>query len=119
VQVKKYFSEYITYILQSLQNNETDFSSLKKEMLVKIQFMQHERLIHFMVTMLFALLLFITMGIFMMSQMYAFLIVSALMLALIIPYVAHYFFLENGVQQLYRLYDDVCEKAKMQESAAL
>ncbi len=36
---------------------------------------------------------------------------AVLMLILLVPYIAHYYFLENGVQKLYGIYDKICEKA--------
>ncbi len=59
--MKKYFSEYIAAMLLALEDKNSDFEKLKREMLVKIQFMQHERLIHFMVFILLALLMFMSL----------------------------------------------------------
>ncbi|MGN0674332.1 MAG: hypothetical protein ACI4KG_01145 [Oscillospiraceae bacterium] len=108
--MKKYFSEYIAYIISALENDSTDLSALKSEMLVKIGFMQHERLIHLLVTILFAILMFMSLIAFFVSENLGMLAAAALMLALLIPYIAHYYFLENGVQKLYALYDKVCAK---------
>ncbi|MCM1024441.1 MAG: hypothetical protein NC395_10340 [Prevotella sp.] len=113
--MKKYFSEYIAFIAAALETDGTDFKSLKSEMLVKIGFMQHERLIHFLVTILFALLMFMSLIAFFASENLGMLAAAVLMLALLIPYIAHYYFLENGVQKLYSLYDKVCEKAARDE----
>ncbi len=110
--MKKYFSEYIALITAALDNSDTDFAVLKAEMLVKIGFMQHERLVHLLVTILFALLMFMSLIAFFVSENVGMLAAAVLMLALLIPYVAHYYFLENGVQKLYFLYDKVKEKAE-------
>lgn len=109
--MKKYFSEYIAAMLRALEDENSDFEKLKREMLVKIQFMQHERLIHFMVTILFALLMFMSLIGFFVSGNLGMLAAAVLMLILLVPYIAHYYFLENGVQKLYGIYDRVCEKA--------
>lgn len=108
--MKKYFSTYIQYVLDMLENESTDYKKLEQELMVKISFMQHERLIHLLVTILFAILLFLSLIIFFISDIAAMLLVTLLMLALLIPYIAHYFFLENGVQQLYGIYDTVRSK---------
>lgn len=110
--MKKYFSEYIAAMLRALEDENSDFEKLKREMLVKIQFMQHERLIHFMVTILFALLMFMSLIGFFVSGNLGMLAAAVLMLILLVPYIAHYYFLENGVQKLYSIYDKVCEKAE-------
>lgn len=109
--MKKYFSEYIAAMLLALEDDNSDFEKLKRELLVKIQFMQHERLIHFLVTVLFALLMFISLTAFLVSENLGMLAAAALMLILLVPYIAHYYFLENGVQKLYVIYDRICEKA--------
>lgn len=110
ITVKKYFSEYTAAVIAALEDGETDFSVLKRELLVKIGFMQHERLIHFLVTILFALLMFLSLICFFLSESLGMLAAAGLMLVLLVPYIAHYYFLENGVQRLYALYDKVCEK---------
>lgn len=108
--MKKYFSGYIAFIAAALENEDTDFAALRAEMLVKISFMQHERLIHLLVTILFAILMFMSLFAFFVSENIGMLAAAVLMLALLVPYIAHYYFLENGVQKLYSLYDEVCGK---------
>ncbi len=108
--MKKYFSEYIASVIAALENESTDLHALKDEMITKIAFMQHERLIHLLVTILFALLMFLCLIGFFVSENIGILAAAVLMLALLVPYIAHYYFLENGVQKLYSLYDRVCEK---------
>lgn len=115
--MKKYFSEYIAYVIAALENSSTDFEKLSSEMLVKIGFMQHERLIHFLVTILFALLMFMSLIAFFVSENVGMLAAAALMLALLVPYIAHYYFLENGVQKLYALYDKAREKCENEYTA--
>ena len=108
----KYFGDYIKAMLAALENEESDFLELKKEILVKIQFMQHERLIHFLVTMMFAILLIMCFAAFLLSENMGMLAAAGLMLVLLVPYIGHYYFLENGVQKLYYIYDKICEKIK-------
>ena len=80
------------------------------DLLIKIKFFQHERLIHLIVT-LFCILLFI---IFIVLMFYTklFFIPTVIAMVLIIFYIVHYFFLENSVQYLYKLYDDMYAKIK-------
>ena len=76
-----------------------------------IGFFQHERLVHELVMILFALL---TVGGILFLIVRAELAVFALdvlFFALLVPYVKHYFGLENGVQRLYELYEKL-EKQK-------
>ena len=75
------------------------------DMLIQIGFFQHERLIHLIVTVTFALLTIIAiLGTLLVPQPALFILVL-LLLVLLVPYVRHYYILENGVQKLYRYYD--------------
>ncbi len=76
-----------------------------------IGFFQHERLVHELVMILFALL---TVGgiLFLLVQPdIAVVALDVLFFALLVPYVKHYYGLENGVQRLYELYEKL-EKLK-------
>ncbi len=87
-----------------------DSEALRRELLVEIGFWQHERLIHLLVTILFALL---TMSVFILILFYhtwGVLLLLAAMLCLLVPYIRHYFILENGVQTLYVLYEQLLKK---------
>ena len=72
---------------------------------VQIGFFQHERLIHLIVTVLFALATVITIPACLTTQELALLILEGLFIVLLVPYIIHYFHLENGVQQLYLYYN--------------
>ncbi len=87
-----------------------DYDALIARHLEQIAFFQHERLIHLLVTILFALLTFAAffVNIFMFS--YGLLGLMVLLLALLIPYIRHYYLLENGVQKMYKQYDILVER---------
>ena len=96
-----------------------DFSSeelsvLRKQALTQIGFFQHERFIHLIVTMTFALMTVMTlMGICITGYM-PLAALMVLLLILLVPYIRHYFILENGTQMLYR-YFDLLEKDRTPE----
>ncbi len=77
----------------------------RQEMLVQIGFFQHERLIHLIVTVTFAVLAFLTLIGCVLSFQIPLLLLELLLLVLLIPYIRHYYILENGVQKLYTYYD--------------
>lgn len=89
-----------------------DLNELKSDMIIKISFIQHERFMHLIVLVLFSLLLFISLIAFFISGNFGMLSASILMLILLIPYIIHYYFLENSVHKLYYLYDEVIIKKK-------
>ena len=76
-----------------------------------LSYLMHERLIHLIVTVLFALSMILVFGIFILSGDLYILLLLALILSLLVPYIVHYFHLENGVQTLYTLIDEL-EKRK-------
>lgn len=69
-----------------------------------ILFFQHERLVHLIVTFFtgIAAILFL-MGMLYFSDIFLVLL-FIITLCLFIPYIFHYYYLENGVQKLYDLY---------------
>ena len=73
----------------------------------KIAFMQHERLVHFLVTMLFAIVLSIFICTFLFSENPALLVLVVIIMVLLGFYIKHYYFLENTVQKMYVIYDDI------------
>ena len=77
----------------------------KADLLVNISFFQHERLIHLIVTALFALMTVLGLLLFLQQPSFLTLGLEGLFLALLIPYIVHYYYLENGVQKLYTFYD--------------
>jgi ABC-type polysaccharide/polyol phosphate export permease len=76
----------------------------------KIQWMQHERLAH-LITMLFACLFFLlAFGFTIMTLSLPSMILTAVLMALSVAYIIHYYRLENGVQRWYNLADQIKRK---------
>ena len=89
-----------------------DWQSVIDEHLVQIGFFQHERLIHLIVTVLFALMAVGTVLAEIISGYTPLFILFFPMLVLLIPYIKHYYLLENEVQRMYEQYDKMLEKKK-------
>ena len=107
----KYLKDYITNIEELLKDKkEIESKKLKEEMLIKISFFQHERLIHLLVTLFFGIILILFLILLQFEQAVLFAIIPVLILLCF--YVVHYYKLENGVQYLYNLYDKVDEVGK-------
>ena len=106
--MRKYIEEYTEEVLTKLKGKVTneDLEELK----LKITYFQLERLIHLLVTIAFAIFTVIFLCLGMIS--YVFLIPFASFIIFLIFYILHYFFLENHVQYLYRLYDQMKAKLK-------
>ena len=76
-----------------------------------IGFFQHERLAHELVMILFALLTVGGILFLMVVPDVAVIVLDVLFFVLLVPYVKHYYGLENGVQRLYEAYEKL-EKLK-------
>lgn len=102
----KQIREYLVYIRNFFDSNHTDdeYIEERKQLLKRIELYQHERLIHLLVTLAFAIFFMLSLFMYLTVQGIGLLILSALFLVLLIPYIKHYYFLENSVQELYRYY---------------
>jgi hypothetical protein len=103
----KKMKSYLLYMKEQTSGNLSpeEKQALKAELLIRIGFFQHERLIHLIVTVTFALLAFLALVFNFLYENPASYLLLALLLVLLIPYIRHYYILENGVQKLYQYYD--------------
>lgn len=103
--MKKYLTEYRRFFVAAIADENTDFQALMQYHLQQIAFFQHERLIHLIVTLMFAIITIISIVTSFVTAYPAFIILTVLLLCLLVPYIAHYFFLENQVQYMYDDYN--------------
>lgn len=109
--MKKRILAYRNYIDRLLsQNQDADWNVIMEEHLQQIAFFQHERLIHLIVTVLFALMELGTMGLFVVTSNIGTGVMAIVVLILLIPYINHYYLLENEVQKMYVQYDKLLHK---------
>jgi len=100
----KYLKEYIREIEKVLESEKkNEWGKVLENHWVQIGIFQHERLIHLLVTLTFGLGFLMMMGVTVLTLNYILILVDLLLLTLLIPYIFHYFKLENGVQKLYKL----------------
>ena len=86
-----------------------------EEHLVQVGFFQHERLIHLIVTVTFALLEMLAIVLSVISDSLFTLVLPVVILILLVPYIRHYYILENEVQKMYVQYDRM---RRLQQTAA-
>ena len=91
--------------LDILQLSPGKKETLQQELLTQIQFFQHERLVHLIVTVTFAILEMLAVLIALLFPGIASLLLVFIVLVLLIPYIRHYYILENEVQKMYGQYD--------------
>ena len=106
--MKNYLHDYIKKIDSLLDSNKKITNDIIEKHLIKIGFFQHERLIHLLVTLFYALISFVFMTLGFVH--YIFFLVAAILLVFLVFYVIHYFRLENGVEHLYKQYDKMIKK---------
>ena len=85
------------------------WSDILQEHLIQIGFFQHERLVHLIVTVTFAILTLISIVAALMLCNPALYVLTLLLVVLLIPYIMHYYTLENEVQKMYGQYDRILE----------
>ncbi|MCR4625488.1 MAG: hypothetical protein K5795_05920 [Lachnospiraceae bacterium] len=88
-------------------DKDVDIMALKTEHTVQISFFQHERLIHLIVTVLFAILEFMSFLFVLIMPNIGTILLTFAVLVLLIPYIRHYYLLENEVQKMYVQYDRI------------
>jgi len=86
------------------------WNEILQEHLVQISFFQHERLIHLIVTVTFAVLTLMSFVASLVVGMPALFALTLLFVVLLIPYIMHYYTLENEVQKMYAQYDRILEQ---------
>ena len=117
--------EYSTQAIQrqsDTQKTDTEEQTMQEmvqdklqEHLVQVGFFQHERLIHLIVTVTFALLEMLAIVLSVISNSLFTLLLPIVILILLIPYIRHYYILENEVQKMYGQYDRM---RRLQQTAA-
>lgn len=115
--MKKRILEYRNRIDQLLmqQGEETDWEEVLKEHLVQIAFFQHERLIHLIVTVTFAILEIISLAMLLINFSWGILGLVFLVMVLLVPYIAHYYLLENETQKMYVQYDRILQNKRLKK----
>lgn len=105
------YLKYTDSLIKMYQDNPEEISqSLDqaiKDHLIQIGFFAHERLIHLIVTVTFAILCLMSMAMTVISFSISSFLLTIIFLVMMIPYIRHYYLLENSVQRMYEQYDSM------------
>lgn len=102
--------------LLAANDSTTDWQAVVQQHIVQTSFFQHERLVHLLVTLAFALMeLMSALATVLVPQLLT-AVLSLLLLVLLVPYVVHYYHLENGTQRLYDQYDRLLDAQRRASS---
>lgn len=88
----------------------SDFEAMNKYLIMWLEWIQHERLIHLIVTVTFGLLILLCFLGYFISQEVPFLAMTFIFAVTTGFYIEHYYFLENKTQYIYDLYDQLLKK---------
>ena len=116
--MRKRLVEYRRRIDDLLESDapDLDWGEIIDEHLVQVSFFQHERIVHLLVTLAFALMELASAVAAVLVPQPILGALALLLLVLLVPYIVHYYFLENETQKLYAQYDRMLERAREQES---
>ncbi len=101
--MKQKLNDYIDELEDKIESKKIK-KSLSEEVLTKIQFFQHERLVHLIVTFFVGISAILFLLGFIAFEMLPLLFLFIITFGLFIPYIFHYYTLENGTQKLYDIY---------------
>lgn len=105
------YLKYTDSLIKMYQDNPEEVSqSLDqaiKDHLIQIGFFAHERLIHLIVTVTFAILCLMSMAMTVINFSISSFLLTIIFLVMMIPYIRHYYLLENSVQRMYEQYDSM------------
>ncbi|MCM1164616.1 MAG: hypothetical protein NC299_10290 [Lachnospiraceae bacterium] len=86
------------------EHSEEELLEFRGKLLKRIEFYQHERLIHLIVTMSFAVFFLLSLAMSFSNPQIGLTLLTVLFLAMTVAYIKHYYFLENSVQRMYKYY---------------
>lgn len=97
---------YLFFLEEFFAAEHTPEELLKQrgELLRRIGFYQHERIVHLIVTMSFAIFFLLSLGLWIANNGIGLMVLTVLLLVMTIAYIKHYYFLENSVQKMYLYY---------------
>lgn len=93
--LERFFSE---------ERSEEELLAMRRELLQRISFYQHERIVHLIVTMSFGVFFMLSLIIYLTRGGVGIMILTLLFLVMLAAYIKHYYFLENSVQKMYLFY---------------
>ena len=103
--MKKKLSVYIQELEEEIK--EKKIESNPEDVLEWIQFYQHERLIHLIVTFFVGIGCILFLLGTLAFETISLLLLFLLTLCLFIPYIFYYYYLENNLQKLYDIYFEI------------
>ncbi len=108
--MKKRILAYLKYIDDLIETDNCNWEQETRKHLVQIAFFAHERQVHLIVMALFAIAEIICILYVHFTGSLTILALAFAILVLLVPYIMHYYLLENSVQRMYSQYDTMMNK---------
>jgi hypothetical protein len=105
--ILNYMSYIDTLLADDAGEHKLDYDALKREHRTQLDFFMHERHVHLLVMLTFAMLAFADFGLLILSFQPGLIALLLALMVLLVPYIMHYYLLENSVQKMYRQYDEM------------
>ena len=107
--MRKKILKYKAEIDEMLKNppKDIDYAEEERKHLIQIQFFMHERLVHEIIMVLFALSTILVFIETVRTAEILFAVLLVALLILLVPYIMHYYVVENSVQYMYEQYDEM------------
>ena len=111
--MEAYLKRHEAFIRSQLASagDGADWAGLARFHRAQIAYVQHERLVHLLVTLFFGLSALLTLLVLVLHPRTLMGVLLLLLLALLAPYLMHYYRLENGVQRWYHLANEIEARA--------
>lgn len=116
--MNKFIIHHEDFMHNALEDPATNLDWLLSYHQSWLQFLQHERLVHLLVTLALSLLFVITFGISLFLPNPYFLILFAVLAVLLGFYIFHYYKLENSVHRWYAIYDELMLRINQKKQAS-
>lgn len=100
--MRQYIDNYVKYTDKVITDDKVSDDYINEHLLM-IKFFQHERIIHLVITLFYALLTILFWGLSLISLI--FIIIALILSGFLVCYIYHYFYLENHVQYMYKQYN--------------
>ncbi len=102
----KQIKEYLALLEQfySVSHSDEELLKQRRELLQRIAFYSHERLVHLIITMSFAVFFLISLFMWLVLKNGGLGVLTVMLLVMLVAYIKHYYFLENSVQKMYLYY---------------
>lgn len=109
--MEEYLKRHEAFIRRQLASVGVDWSGLAGFHRAQLGYLQHERLVHLLVMLFVGVCTLLVLLSLTVRPQVLLGVLLVLLLALLVPYVIHYYRLENGVQRWYHLANEIEARA--------